>query len=209
MQNVEETFFSLQTGRLLKVSIKYNEQDIINVESFLLILPSRDVSLQRNCYSINFSSLFPMLPTPLVPLPPTLPTHGRAVHTSCTFSCPEISVWLLKVSLALLGSLLYPKKKRGYKKVTYKSIIKNLDLRNIVHGEEESLKRKMAQYLKSCSSLHCWEITHTPFAWASSLYGLRDRAAGCSFSPTRPWWKRCHGCHTEQPAAGKNHWNVQ
>lgn len=101
-----------------------------------------------------------MLPTPLVPLPPTLPTHGRAVHTSCTFSCPEISVWLLKVSLALLGSLLYPKKKRIQKKVTYKSIIKNLDLRNIVHGEEESLKRKMAQYLKSCSSLHCWEITH-------------------------------------------------
>lgn len=49
---------------------------------------------------------------PLESLPPALPTQGRAAHTSCTFSCPEISVLLLKVSLALLGSLLYPKKKK-------------------------------------------------------------------------------------------------
>lgn len=89
---------------------------------------------------------------PLTPslelLPPTLPTQGRAAHTSCIFSCPEISAWQLKVSLALLGSLLYPKKKRIQKKVTYKSIIKNLDLRNIVQGEEESLECEMTQYLK-------------------------------------------------------------
>lgn len=202
MHNLEQTFFSLQTRSLLEVS-KIQLARHHTPAKFLLILPSRNVSLQRNCYSINFSWLFPMPPS-LELLPPTLPTQGRAAHTSCTFSCPEISAWQLKASLALLDSLLYPKKKRIQKKVTYKSIIKNLDLRNSVQGEEESLKCEMTQYLKSWNSL-CFLECNTPFAWASSLYELHDRDAEYSFSPMAPWWKRCHGCQTEQLAAGKNH----
>lgn len=90
------------------------------------------------------------------------------------------------MSLALLGPLLYPKKKkRIQKKVTYKSIIKNLDLRNIVEGEEGSLKCEMTQYLKSWNSLHSLE-SNTPFAGASSLYELHGRDAEYSSSLMPP-----------------------